>query len=404
MKPLTQFQEQLLQGRARDVERVLEDCFAERMTLVTAEPGTGLTSFLVAGLLPELARRGDIVIYWRDWQGRYFADSFREAIAAAVRTQADPDFFAEAESLNEMLERIRFRTGRGVVLLLDDFHEYLRCHRNSDLSDSFDAEISCVLAARNGRSVLGIHEGSLGDLERMRPHVPNLTSHRHPLYLLSPEEAKDMVRLRAEAAGFEVEPALLELLLQGEPNVKPSGCHPFYLSIAVDRLADAEQRLKSHVLRASTLTLNKGAATLVFESLDAGIGELSSSHRELFFRWCNILITDDKETGGKKRAAITEKDLTEYAGKMNRFVLTALPQLTGGNILRQVDVAGTLRYEISRECLVPIIRNWWERRETAIIARRRAIFRVTSVSLAAGSILLVYVVYLLAPFLLRFIN
>ena len=394
----------MLQGRSRDVERVLEDCVAERMTVVTAEPGTGLTSFLMAGLLPDLTRRGGIVFYWRDWQGRYFADTFREAIAAAVRDQADPDFFAEAESLKEMLARIRFRTGRGMVLLLDDFHEYLRCHRNSDLSDSFDAEISSVLAARDGCTVLGIHDESLADLERLRPHVPNLTSYRHPLHLLSTEEAKEMVRLRADAAGFEVEPGLYGPLLAGEPIAESAGFHPFYLSIAVDRLADAEKRLKSHLLRASTLALNKGAATLVLESFDGRIDELPSSQRELFFRWCNILIVEDKETGLKKRAAITEKALTEYAGKLNRFALSALPRLTGENLLRQVDVGSTLRYEIARECFVPIIQYWWERREAAIIARGRAIFRVTSISLAVGSILLVYVVYLLAPLLNRFVK
>jgi hypothetical protein len=42
-----------------------------------------------------------------------------------------------------------------------------------------------------------------------------------------------------------------------------------------------------------------------------------------------------------------------------------------------------------------MLRDWWERRESAIIARRRAQFRVRSLWGAASAIILAYVVWLI---------
>ena len=75
-------------------------------------------------------------------------------------------------------------------------------------------------------------------------------------------------------------------------------------------------------------------------------------------------------------------------------MLVLLPLLTAKNVLRPVCVKDTLCYEIAGGCCGPIIRNWWERREAAMVARSRARFRVVSMSVAAGAILVGYVVWL----------
>ncbi len=85
----------------------------------------------------------------------------------------------------------------------------------------------------------------------------------------------------------------------------------------------------------------------------------------------------------------------EYAGKLNRFGMALMPALMEVGILRTVELPGGMRYEIARDCYVPLIRDWWRRREAALIARRRAQFRVRSISVAIGSIVLVYIVWLI---------
>ena len=128
---------------------------------------------------------------------------------------------------------------------------------------------------------------------------------------------------------------------------------------------------------------------VVFESFDPVIQELGKTQADLFFRWCNILISPDKQ-----RLSVTEKGLMEYAGRLNRYVPALLTHLMELNILRSVETPETLRYEIARECYAPILRDWWERRESAIVARRRAIFRITSISVAVGAIAIVYLMWL----------
>jgi hypothetical protein len=72
-----------------------------------------------------------------------------------------------------------------------------------------------------------------------------------------------------------------------------------------------------------------------------------------------------------------------------------LPVLIGSGLLRPFENRDSTSYEIARESLVPIVRDWWERREASITARRRAIFRVRSLSVAAGSMLIVYLIWLI---------
>jgi hypothetical protein len=45
--------------------------------------------------------------------------------------------------------------------------------------------------------------------------------------------------------------------------------------------------------------------------------------------------------------------------------------------------------------LTPIVSDWWERREAALQARRRANFRVRSISIAVTCIVVMYVVYII---------
>ena len=91
-----------------------------------------------------------------------------------------------------------------------------------------------------------------------------------------------------------------------------------------------------------------GFAVIPFESLDARIAGLGSHHIELLFRWRPILISPEKQ-----RVAVT-----------------------------------------------PILYDWGERREAAVAARRRANFRIVSISVVAGSIVLIYGVWILWRYIL----
>lgn len=396
MKALTQNDEKLLCGRADAVREIVANCTAERLTVVTAEPGLGVTSLLQAGALPALRREGFIAAVFSDWQGRFFATALKEAIAGAVRDEADPLFYAQDEELEELLEHIRARTGKRVAILFDQFEDYVRCHVNTVLSDKFDAELAHAAATRKASFVIGTQAHAIPALERLGQHIPNLLGFQITLQPLSLEEARDAVLAEARSVDIEVEPAAVEALVTapvaaiGTAGAADHQVHPFFLKVATGVLFDAEARLKSPVLRMSTIDARGGVDRVVLESMDINVAELGSTQVDLLFRWCNILISPEKH-----RLAVTEKGLTEYAGKLNRFVPSLLEALTGSGVLRAVETPDAVRYEVSRDCCAPILRDWWERREAVIVARRRAAFRVTSLSVALSAIVLMYVIWLI---------
>ena len=378
-------------GRGEVVGEIVQNCRAERLTAVVSGPGMGVTSLLYAGIAPALKRAGFIVATFSDWQGHSFAVHLKEAIAEAVRESADPGFLAGSESLDEMLDRVRSRTGSPVAILLDQFEDYIRCHTNTVASDFFDAELAHAVIDRKGVFVIGLQEYAIPAFRRMEAHIPNLLGFQIRLAPLDAEAARAAVVSEARAMEMDVEPAALDALVSAPMVVRDTGkAHPFFLKLATGRLLEAETRLKSRVLRFSTIALNGDVDRVILESFDAPIGDLRKTETDLLFRWCRLLFSP---TG--QRLAVTEKGLTDYAGKLNRFVPSLLPLLLETNILRAVETPGAVRYEIARECFTPILRDWWDRREAGILARRRATFRITSISVALSSIVVLYVMWLL---------
>jgi len=377
-------------GRQRDIQGIVDDCKSDHLVVLSHEPGMGASSLLKYGLPPAFAAEGAITLVWSDWQGNSFIADLKEAIAEAVRQQADRNFFAETERLDEILRRAHKKTGRPLLLLLDEFEDYLRCHSGSHLSDSFDAELSSAVAGHYAWFVVAIQSHAIGPFERLSQYVPNLMGFHRKLPPLTGEAAREAVLAEASRRSMDVETAVAEALVSCKTVACEGGIHPFFLMRGVTRILDAESRLKSTVARLSTFQLNGGPDRLVLESLDDTLSDLSSTSAELLFHWCKILISPQKN-----RASLTEKALSDYAGRLNRFVLTTLPQLREIGLLRSVQILDVTRYEISRECLTPILHDWWTRREAALLARRRAQFRVRSISVAAGAIVTMYITWLL---------
>ena len=383
---LTKNDETLLHGRGEVVAEIVQNCHAERLTVVTSEPGLGVTSLLNAGVAPALKREGFIVAVFSAWQGRSFAANLKEAIAAAVRESADPRFAAEDESLDKMLVRVRARTGRQVVILLDQFEDYLRCHTNTVTSDAFDADLAHAIADRKGVFVVGLQEHGISALGRLDPLIPSLLGYQIQLAPLSADVARAIVVSEARGMKMELEPAAIDALISAPTVIRDADkVHPFFLKLATRLLLDSQ---------VSTIESSGTVDRLILESFDAPIAALGAAKQgkpsiELLFRFCGILLSPDGE-----RLAVTEKRLKHSAGKLHRLVPALLPRLTETGIVRSVETPEAVRYEIARECYAPILRDWWERRESAIVARRRAIFRIVSITGALSAILVMYVIWI----------
>ena len=392
--PLTSPDENVLFGRASEVQEIVENCKADRLTVVTGAPGMGMSSMLRAGVTPALLRAGFITVVFTDWQGRSLPARFREAVALAIHEQGDGAFASAVEPLCDLLERAQNKTGKTVALVLDQFEDYLRCHTGTDVSDGFDAELSKAIGNRSGRFVIGMQDQELAEFHRLSQYVPNLMGYSFSLAPLTQDAAKEMVRATAAHAEMEIEPEAVDLLVAAPAASVtfasgPPGVHPLYAKLAAECLCAAEANLKSNHARAATVLANGGADRLILESLDFVIDNMGDVHTDLFFRWNILLLTPDAH-----RQPVSEAALLEHAGKLNRFGATLLPLLQKNGILRTIELPQGMRYELTRDSMGPVIRDWWSRKESSIVARQRALFRVRSISIAVGAIVLAYVIYL----------
>ncbi len=310
LTPLGAADEELLFGRAPEIQTIVENCQASRLTVVTSPPGFGASSLLRAGAAPALQRAGFITIVFSDWQGRSFPARFREAILKAIHEQADGGFAAVPESLLELLARAQLKTGRPVAILLDQFEDYVRSHIGTDVSDDFDADLSNAISTRTGRFVIGLQTPSLRGFERLNQFVPNLLGFTIKLPPLTVEAAKQLVCRSASLAGIGMEEEAAELLIAAPTAVvtadadHPAGVHPLFVKLGAGRLIDAELNLKSKVARASTVQANGGADQMILESLDPFIHELGRTHGELLFRWIPLLVSPEG-----RRLAVADKAL-----------------------------------------------------------------------------------------------
>ena len=335
LTPLTADDEKLLCGRVAEIETIVENCRASRLTVVTSPPGFGVSSLLRAGAAPALRRDGFITVVYSDWQGRSIATRFRDTVIQAVHEQADGSFMAIPEPLIELLARAQTKTGRPVAIVLDQFEDYVRCHTGTDVSDDFDAELANAISTRTGHFVIGLQTPSVKAFERLSQYVPNLMGYTIKLRPLTEDAARELVARTAAAAGIEVEPAAADLLVAAPVAMiattpdHPSGVHPLFVKLAAERLFEAESILKSKLARASTVVANGGADRMILDALDPAIHELGTTHGELLFRWTPLLVSSEG-----RRSTPSEKALVDHSGKWNRFALTLLPLLVKSGLLR----------------------------------------------------------------------
>jgi hypothetical protein len=397
LKPLTADEEDMLCGRTVEVNAIVENCRASRLTVVTSSPGLGASSLLRAGAEPALRRDNFITVVHSNWQGRAVAARFRDAVIAAVREQASPDFSPPSGTIQELLTEVQQQTGRAPAILLDQFEDYVRCHSGTDISDLFDAEISHAISTRSGRFVVALQALSVTPFERLSQFVPNLMGFNIRLRPVSREAGGEIVRRVFARAGMDIEGPAVEQLVNappaavGDEDDENAGVHPLFLRLAADRLIALERAKNSTTGRASTISANGGAGRMTLEALDEPLKRLGKARAALFCRWMPLLISRDGD-----RTPATGKALLGQSG--NATLSTAmLPIMVESGLLRTIETRKGVRCEFARESTTVIAHDWHERMEVRIAKWDRLQLILLAIVLGAIAIIIGYEIYRVAP-------
>ena len=364
-------------GRGREIEIIVANLLAARLTILYGVSGVGKTSLLRAGVAHRLRNAHDaVVVVMSSWTGDPVEDLL-DAVEAAA-----PDGFEPVRrrgSLADVLAAWTRRLDSDLYIVLDQFEEYFLYHEDERGAATLADELPEALRRGGLRAnfLLGIREDSLAQLDAFKPRIPNLFTNSLRLDRLDRASARAAIEgpleryneLGSGETKVSAEPALVDALLEqvavGRVDLGQSGrggveaeddgrIEAPYLQLVLERLWDVERAQGSHRLRLATLEQLGGAAHIVEDHLERAMSELSPEQKDAAAAIYNHLVTPS----GTK-IAHRARDLAGYAAVDEAETEQVLQRLVEERIVRAgEDGAAGPRYEIFHDVLADAVLAW----------------------------------------------
>ena len=360
-------------GRDADREIIAANLIATRLTLLYSPSGVGKTSVLLAGVahdLRELAQDGALdghgpeylPVVVRRWSGDPIA-----AIDDALRTSAErlmgavPDPAPAEERLVDRLRHWAVATDTTLLIVLDQFEEFLLYHGTAWEPGGAAREIAQALSARDlpANFLLGLREDALASLDRFKGRVPYLFDNYLRLAHLDADAARDAVHRPLEQWSKDhpddpmaIEPELVDTLLEevttgritlgrtgaGVAAADVHGVETPFLQLVLTRLWEEERAQGSRCMRSATLRALGGAAEVVQTHLDVRMSALTRPQRDVAAAVFHQLVTPSRT-----KVARSLDDLAAYTGVPAAQIEPVMRTLSQGDwrIVRSVTEPGT---------------------------------------------------------------
>jgi hypothetical protein len=301
-------------GREREIEVIVANLMASRLTVLYGPSGVGKTSLLQAGVAHRLRREQHaIVVVFSAWTGDAVANLL-DAVEAAVGDGAGA--LRRGMPLADALAAWTRRLDAELYLVLDQFEEYFLYHENERGPGTLAEELPEALrrAGLRVNFLIGIREDSLASLDAFKARIPNLFGNSLRLDRLERRAARAAIlgplerynELVAAGDGVEAESELVEAVLDevaaGRVDLGLSGrgavgeedsdrIEAPYLQLVLERLWEVETSRNSHRLRLETLRELGGAAHIVEDHLERAMAELSPDEKDAAAAMYNHLVT-----------------------------------------------------------------------------------------------------------------
>jgi WD40 repeat protein len=293
-------------GRTFDIEKISANLSVRRLTILYGTSGVGKTSLLRAGVVHKLRlQRRNIVVYFNDWQqsdaiqqlkveclrrlegspapALLPAEESKDSTQPGSQPEPPPEALPALPTLTSPLDEFGLSRRGTLLLVLDQFEDYLLTEHDSKEADPFDAQLARAVN-RNGIDIhilIGIREEDLSKLDRLGPRIPNYLGNAIRLGNLAPRGAVEAIIKPAEKFGvivgegryrqeseqeINIEQALKDPLISAViegASEKGSGIDASILQMVMERLWDTDGPAPIRHLRLSTLTGLKGVDGIV---------------------------------------------------------------------------------------------------------------------------------------------
>ena len=396
-------------GRERETQIVVAKLMSSRLTVLYGPSGVGKSSLLRAGAARELMeiarenveRRGTprlvVAVFpfdddlaratWRDDPIGGIMEAVHRAVESLQLDVAAPD---AGTDLCKGIAGWNARLGSDLVVVLDQFEEYLLYHEGEDGPGTLAAELPRALSEPNLRVnfLLSIREDMLAKLDSFKRSIPTIFDTCVRVGHLSQQDARAAIEkpinryneLLGSTEAVSIEPKLVDALLReletgrvvvgvtgvGEAQERsPGEAQPVetpYLQLVMTRLWREERQAGSKTLRLATLDRLGHSERIVKTHLDATMRTLPRYARYVAARTFRHLVTP---SGSKIAHRAT--DLAAYTGLGVHEIEPVLERLTepGYRILRPVasstDTTASPGFEIFHDVLGAPILDWLSR-------------------------------------------
>jgi WD40 repeat protein len=440
--PFTEGDAPLFFGRDADSEVIIANLRASRLTLLYGPSGVGKSSVIRAGVAHRLRQRARpvdmhdtvpdfVVVYFKDWANQLdLLNELLKEVKAEMKSVLGPLFeeVPESSDLRQTLSAWTERYGLEVIIILDQFEEYLLYRQTEAGPGTFADEFPKAVNQSDlpVRFLISLREDALSKLDRFKALIPTIFDTRLPIGHLRDDDARAAVRdpvpafnqmLPPGSEPFQIEPQLVESVLgqisglklrlsvsgRGAVSDQPNRLEietPF-LQLVMTRIWETETRAGSHILREQTLTSLGGVEEIIRDHLNAVMSELLPEERKVAAAVFPYLVTP---VGTKIAHALKTLSNDEYTGIPESQLKPVLLELSGGRrILRPVKIQTSRGeedgYEIFHDALGPAILGWRtryqqqldevQRKEAERHAKAATAWRKLSKRLSAALLILV---------------
>src|SRR5579871_1742344 len=372
-------------GREPEIDAVVANVLANRLTVLYGPSGVGKSSLLRAGVAQRLREQSDAPVVVHD----AWAEDPAGGLIAAVREECG-DLGATAGLVDTVAAAAGQR--REVYLLLDQFEEYVLYHGG-------DGPLSTALPEllrRPGLRVnvlIAIRDDALAELDEFAARIPELFANLLRLDRLDRADGRSAILGPLERYSelsrttYVAEPELVEAVLDEASTA--NGVEAPYLQLVLERLWEQEREEGSHALRLATFRRIGGSRAVVHDHVQTALDGLPLAEQEAAARVRRQLVTPS----GRK-VSHEAGDLAEYAAVDPARLRGLLEELGRRRIVRALDGApgAAARWEIFHDVLGPPILAWQHehqlRAERDHARRQRRRLRILA-GAAVGALLVV---------------
>ncbi|MHB9074687.1 MAG: nSTAND1 domain-containing NTPase [Desulfobaccales bacterium] len=178
LRPYKQGEQAVFFDRKQDAARLKEKVLSARFTVLYGPAGVGKSFVLLNLLVPDLEKQNACVIYFKDWQSDDPTSELKAKFVAEAEKLKIPEPGAGRPSLTDLVRLLLISGDRTVVLILDQFEEFLGVPAGRQdllrlelgmLANTPDLNVKVLLSLREQEK-----EKHLASLESLQATIPNL--------------------------------------------------------------------------------------------------------------------------------------------------------------------------------------------------------------------------------------